>query len=218
MSTYLHEFLALAGLHLLAVASPGPDFALVLRQSLVAGRRAALLSSLGIGTAILLHVAYTVLGVGVLLRASPLAFTCMKWAGAAYLLWLAWCCSKARPARTPSETASQATAPSDSASSGSLGGDRGAFLRGFLTNVLNPKATMFFLALFSVGVSASTPRLVVGLYGLWMAIATAAWFCLVSLCLTHPAALSRFRRNAHWIDWLTGAVMLLFAARLLLAD
>jgi len=216
MSLYLHEFLALAGLHLLAVASPGPDFALVLRQSLIAGRRAALLSSLGIGTAILLHVAYTVLGVGVLLRAYPMALSCMKWAGACYLLWLAWCCSKARPARTDPQLATSATAPTESLPA--RHSDRAAFLRGFLTNVLNPKATMFFLALFSVGVSASTPRLVVGFYGLWMAVATAAWFCLVSLCLTHPAALSRFRRNAHWIDWLTGAVMLLFAARLLLVD
>ncbi len=77
------EFSQVALAHLLAVASPGPDFALVLRQSLTHGRRTALWTSLGIGTAILLHVTYSLLGLGLLIRSSALWFGVVKYAGAA---------------------------------------------------------------------------------------------------------------------------------------
>ncbi len=91
------EFSQVALAHLLAVASPGPDFALVLRQSLTHGRRTALWTSLGIGTAILLHVTYSLLGLGLLIRSSALWFGVVKYAGAAYIAWLGVSALRARP-------------------------------------------------------------------------------------------------------------------------
>ena len=82
------EFGQIVLAHALAVASPGPDFALVLRQSLVHGRKTAIATSFGIGAGILVHVTYSLLGVGLLLKSSPLAFTFLKFVGAAYLGWL----------------------------------------------------------------------------------------------------------------------------------
>ena len=210
MHSHLSEFLLLAFAHLMAVASPGPDFAIVLRQSLVSGRRAALLTSLGIGTAILVHVTYSLLGIGVMIQSSDTAFAVVKWAGALYLLWLAWQGLRARPAID--DGADPAALPNPGR------GTRHAFVTGFLTNVLNPKATLFFLAVFSVGVSPQTPRLIVACYGLWMAVVTAAWFCLVSIFFTQESAVARFRRNAHWIDRITGLVLILFAVKLVLAE
>ena len=72
----------------LAVISPGADFAMVTRTSLLESRRAGLWVALGIGCGVLVHVAYTLLGLGVLLQRLPWLFTLLKWAGAAYLIWL----------------------------------------------------------------------------------------------------------------------------------
>ena len=84
MAKYWSEFLLVALVHLVAVASPGPDFAMVLRQSVIFGRRPAIWTSLGIGTGIFLHVAYSLLGIGLLVRSSVLAFNVLKWLGAIY--------------------------------------------------------------------------------------------------------------------------------------
>ena len=99
MHGYWAQFAAIAVAHLLAVACPGPDFAMVLRQSLAHGRRAAIWTSIGIGTAILLHVTYAVLGIGILLRASHFWFTAVKFLGAAYLAWIGVKALRTRPRR-----------------------------------------------------------------------------------------------------------------------
>ncbi len=206
MHEYWAEFLLVAGLHLGAVASPGPDFAIVLKQSLVHGRKAAIWTSLGVGSAILLHVTYSLLGLGLLVRSSELWFTIVKFAGAAYIAWLGIQSLQARP-RSVSEVPAEPRATA---------GEMGAFMRGFLTNALNPKATLFFISLFVMAVSPTTPKRIQAVYGLWMAVATAAWFCLVAVLFTHDAIRGKFLRHGHWIDRALGVVFLAFAASLLL--
>lgn len=98
MSQYWPEFLTIAVAHLLAVASPGPDFAVVLRQALCQSRRNAWLTALGVGTGILVHVAYSLLGIGLLIQQSLVLFNVLKVVGALYLLWIAFQCLRARPA------------------------------------------------------------------------------------------------------------------------
>jgi RhtB (resistance to homoserine/threonine) family protein len=199
------EFSQVALAHLLAVASPGPDFAIVLRQSLAHGRRTAIRTALGVGTAILLHVAYSLLGLGLLVRGSELWFNLVKYAGAAYLAWIGVQALRAQP--RPEGAAEMAAAPAT----------RGAFALGFLTNALNPKATLFFISLFALVVSPQTPRLVQAAYGLWMAAATAAWFSVVALVFTQEAVRRKFLRHGHWIDRALGVVFLAFAVSLVFA-
>jgi threonine/homoserine/homoserine lactone efflux protein len=165
---------------------------------------------LGIGTGILLHVSYSLLGIGLILRSSPTAFNVLKYAGAAYLAWVGiQALRSARPrAAGPEIATDDATAePSP----------RAAWTTGFLTNALNPKATLFFVALFPVVVNPATPRSVQAGYGLWMALATAAWFSLVSVVFTQPATRRAFLRWSHWIDRALGVVFLGFAVGLALA-
>src|SRR5690606_11474360 len=152
--SYAAEFLLVASAHLLAVASPGPDFALVLRQSITHGRATAIRTSLGIGTGILFHVTYSVLGLALLIRGSEAVFAAVKYAGAAYLIWIGAKALLTRPY--------PATSP---AGAGSDRPKRGAFVTGLLVNVLNPKAVLFFVALFSVGVDPVTPLIVQVGYG-----------------------------------------------------
>src|SRR3954469_5530331 len=88
MRGYWLEFFQVALAHLLAVASPGPDFAVVVKQSLAHGRRIGIWTSIGVGSAISFHVAYSLLGVGLLVRSSPVWFNFVRYAGAGYLAWL----------------------------------------------------------------------------------------------------------------------------------
>ena len=82
---YMNEFLTIALVHLVAVASPGPDFAVVVRNSVAYGRRTAMFTSVGIGLAILLHVAYSLVGLSVVIATTPWLFTTFSYAAAAYL-------------------------------------------------------------------------------------------------------------------------------------
>jgi RhtB (resistance to homoserine/threonine) family protein len=209
MDQHWVEFSKVAVAHLLAVASPGPDFALVLKQSLSRGRRIALCTSLGIGAAILVHVSYSLLGLGLLIRRSETWFLAVKYAGAAYIAWLGFQSLRAQPRTGTMEPAT----PRDAGSSGAR-----AFVSGFLTNVLNPKATLFFISLFALVVSPETPKWIQAGYGVWMATATAAWFCAVSLVFTRPEIRAAFWRGGHWIDRALGVVFLVFAASLAFAN
>lgn len=206
--SYLPEFLLVAAAHLVAVASPGPDFAVVLRQSITHGRRAAIWTSLGIGTGIFLHVGYSLLGLGLLIKSSELWFSLVKYAGAAYLTWIGLNALRARPAQPAvSSAASQASPPAN----------HGAFATGFLVNALNPKAALFFIALFSTVIDARTPRLIQAGYGVWMALATMAWFTCVSLFFTREEVRRAFLRSGHWFERAMGVLLLALAVRLALA-
>jgi RhtB (resistance to homoserine/threonine) family protein len=203
------EFSKVALAHLLAVASPGPDFAIVLKQSLTHGRRTALWTSVGVGTAILLHVTYSLLGLGLLIRGSVLWFTGVKYAGAAYIAWLGVRALRTKPRTMASLTGAEAAVPPSA---------HGAFATGFLTNALNPKVSLFFIALFVLLVNPHTPKLVQAGYGLWMTFATMAWFSLVSVVFTREGVRRRFLRYGHWIDRALGVVFLAFALSLALAS
>ncbi|MEX2044693.1 MAG: LysE family translocator [Opitutus sp.] len=210
MHDYWIEFTKVAIAHLLAVASPGPDFAIVLKQSLVHGRRTAIWTSLGVGTAILLHIGYALLGLGLLIRSSELWFNAVKFAGAGYIAWIGIQSLRARPRNDEAGDVALAAAK--------VPDERGAFAVGFLTNVLNPKATLFFISLFAMVVSPHTPKAIQAAYGIWMAVATAAWFCLVSVVFTREDVRRRFLRHGHWIDRALGVVFLGFAVSLALAS
>src|SRR5476651_2532378 len=97
MSPYLYEFGKIAVAHLLAVASPGPDFAIVLRQSLAHGRRTAVWTSIGIGCGLSVHITYCLLGLGLFLKNSALALAVVKYLGAAYLAYVGVQALRARP-------------------------------------------------------------------------------------------------------------------------
>jgi RhtB (resistance to homoserine/threonine) family protein len=209
------QFLKLAVAHLLAVAAPGPDFAMVVRQSLLHGRRAAIWTSIGIGTAILIHITYALLGLGFLLKASPRSFLALQYVGAAYLAWIGWKGLSSRPHATLSDVPESAK---ESLQAPAQPTAAGAFTTGFLTNIFNPKATFFFVALWATLVNPATPKLIQAAWGLWMSGTTMAWFTLVSLLFTGEAVRSTFLRAGHWIDRAMGAVFIALAVVLALAS
>lgn len=203
------EFLVIASVHLLAVASPGPDFAIVLRYAVRYGRRAAIFASLGIGLGILVHVTYSLVGIGVLISTTPWLFQLLSLLAAGYLLYLAQGALRAKAPKTE-----QAIALEQSASPAR----RKAFSAGFITNGLNPKATLFFLSLFAVVISTETPLSYKLIYGVYLALATAAWFMLLSLVLTNSRVRGMLLLKGYWFDRVMGVLLLLLALQLLLTS
>lgn len=206
IQNYWLEFVTIASVHLLAVASPGPDFAVVLKHSISYGRRAAIITSIGVGLGILVHVAYSLLGIGILLKTTPWLFQMVSYLAAAYLFYLGW---GAIRSQAPDKANN-----SQSASPVYLS-DKKAFAVGFLTNGLNPKATLFFLSVFAVVVSADTPNQVKLVYGLYLAFATGVWFCLLSFFLSSQRVRLFIGEKGYWFDRVMGAVLILLAVKLI---
>jgi RhtB (resistance to homoserine/threonine) family protein len=205
--TPLALFATVALAHLLAVASPGPDFAMVVRQSLAFGRGAGVWTAAGIGSGILFHVGYGLFGLGWLTQRYPGALAALGFAGAAFLVWMG--CQSLRAKPLP-ETTEQLPAPQP--------GDWKKFFGiGVLTNVLNPKAMLFFVALFAAVITGATSLALKLALGLWIPLTTFAWFAFVATVLGNPGTRRKFRHAAHWIDRAMGAVLLVLGGGMLLA-
>jgi RhtB (resistance to homoserine/threonine) family protein len=209
-SSYFTEFLSLAIIHFLAVVAPGPDFAITVRQSVRYGRLVGLFTALGIGAGISVHVLYTLLGIGALMHATPWLLSVAKVVGGAYILYLGISLLKSKPTQALDEVQGGTVAVDEQ----TIGK---AFRIGFLTNATNPKATLFFLAIFTTVVSAQTPMKIQALYGLWMCCVNAAWFMIVSFLFSSPRVRQLFLRMGHWFERTMGLVLVFFAGRLLLS-
>jgi len=207
MHTYLIEFASLMTIFAFVIVSPGADLAMVLRQSVVHGRRNAILSSIGIGTSLMLHVTYTILGLGLIISQSIVLFNIVKWCGVAYLVYIG---VKSLRAGKTDITGTTITRASDQKTQGGTK----AFLLGFVANALNPKPVFFFLSIFSTVVSIHTPTAVKFGYGLVMASCLILWFIGVSFFLTTPRMRAAFSRASQWIDRVSGVVFITLGLKL----
>ncbi len=220
IQNYWMEFFTIATVHLLAVASPGPDFAVVLKHSISFGRRAAVLTSIGVGLGILVHVAYSLLGIGLLIKTTPWIFNLFSYVAAGYLAYLGWGAIRSQPSNNQSVNVE--SSDSEGSNTKSINeqtieitmSDKKAFWIGLLTNGLNPKATVFFLSLFAVVVSAQTPNSVKLFYGLYLAVATGIWFCMLSYVLSSKNIRAFIQRKSYWFDRVMGAILILLAVKL----
>ncbi|WP_299940570.1 LysE family transporter [uncultured Nitratireductor sp.] len=196
------EWLAVITITTFAVISPGPDFAMVARNSLSLSRRAGILTAIGIGAGVLVHFGYTLLGIGFLIRETPALLGVLKLAGAAYLVWLGAKMLRSCDAETP-------IAANEPALS-----DLGALRIGFLTNALNPKTTIFIVSLFIQIVHVNTPLATRIAYGLYISLAHVAWFAVVSLFLGAPRLQMSIYNLRHWIDRIFGILLVCFGIAL----
>ncbi|GAA0773291.1 LysE family translocator [Roseibium denhamense] len=200
------EWLAVFTITIFAVLSPGPDFAMVSRNALIVSRRAGVVTALGIAAGVLIHVGYTLLGVGILIEKSPVLFSVLKTIGAAYLVYLGATMLLSRKMTAKTNEAAKAI------------GSLAALRTGFLTNVLNPKTTIFIVSLFLQVVSPSTPLVMQLAYGVFISAAHAVWFALVAVFFSSPKIQERLYAMKHWIDRAFGATLIGFGISLAAAN
>lgn len=197
-SIYLGEFLILASALFIALLSPGPDFAMILKQSVSYGKRASIFSSIGIGLGVSVHVVYTLLGIGLIISKSIVLFNIVKYLGAVYLIYLGFMSLKSKGMKLQNTQIAQKENMSDFKS----------FSIGFLCNALNPKATLFFLSMFTVVISIDTPMYIQAIYGLFCMFATIIWFVCLSLFLSHKKVRAFFNSFGIWFDRVVGVVLI----------
>lgn len=191
-------FVTIGLLHLIALASPGPDFALILRTSL--HRPTAIGAAIGIAIAILLHATFSLTGISLLIANHPWLFILVRLVGALYLGWLGWGALKA---------AWQGGAAASLQAGGEHGGLVQGIRRGLATNLLNPKALLFFVGLLAAMVTPQVSGLTRGLLVIELFLLSLAWFGLLAWSLSTPGAQRLLGRVQRPLNLVTG---LLFGA------
>ena len=201
----IDDLLLFAGAALLMVLTPGPNMIYLISRSICQGRRAGVVSLLGVVTGFLVHMFAAAIGLTALFLAVPLAYELLRWAGAAYLLYLAW--QAVRPgARSPFEAKALPADPP-----GKL------FLMGFLTNVLNPKIAVFYLSIFPQFVSPEHGPVFAQSVVLGSTQIAISFSVNLAIALSAARLASWFVRKPRWLAaqrWVMGAVLAALALRL----
>lgn len=208
MDALLAGWLTVGVAALVVIVSPGPNMAMTLRNSLTRSRRAGVETAFGLALGDAVHVAYCLLGIAVVISQSILLFNVIKWAGAAYLIFVGIKSLRAR--RYDPGEAGRPDATREPM------GTLTAVRSGFLTSLLNPKVTLFFLALFTQVIQPDTPLLWKALYGLTVVGIELAWCALVATVVSTAPVKRRFEAFAHWIERATGAILIALGIRLAL--
>ena len=195
----IHDLYLFIAAALLLNVTPGPDTALVIGQSMRHGLRGGVLASLGVSAGCYVHIAAAAIGLSALLLTSALAFTVIKWIGVCYLCYVGLRMLLAR------ETAFQATDDQPKASNS-------IFWQGFLTNVLNPKVALFFLAFLPQFIDANAPQkaLAFVFLGLIINVGGTVWLLMVAWAASRTT--SAIRGSARIKPWLERAIGAMFVA------
>lgn len=193
----MNELIAVALFTILAVISPGADFAMVTRSSYAQGRKAGLAAALGIALGVQVHVLYTVLGIAVIISQSPALFLAMKVLGAGYLIYLGY-----KSLTNTTRIRLDGLGQDDSASLWM------ALRSGFLTNALNPKTMLFVVSAYTQVVQPSSPLAVDFAYGAFMSVAHWLWFSLVAVFFSSAALRKAMIERQVVVDRLIGVALI----------
>lgn len=205
---YLPELSTVAVVHMLAVMSPGPDFIMVTRNSLMYSRRTGIYSAVGLGLGILVHVTYSLIGIAFIISQSIVLFSIIKYLGAAYLIYIGY---KSIRAKTLHHGEENIVKTEDISKLKAIG-------IGFLTNVLNPKASLFFLSLFTQVINPSTPTTIKLFYGIEMSVATFLWFALIAILFSNSYFKHKIESIQVYIVKSMGAILILLGIKVALSE
>ena len=213
------ELYSVAIITLLAVISPGPDFAMISKTALLKGRRDGLLCALGISVAISMHLSYTLLGLGIVFANNLWVLNTLRYLGATYLIWLGvsalWPDIKAVFLKATSQQICEPL-KSENSPQNKPTRNSSAFWSGFACNALNPKTMLFIVSLFSQVISTDSTLLMELSYGAYIAIVHFVWFGLVACLLTSAKIQKKVLAFKIWIERITGLLMTSLGLRLLI--
>lgn len=197
----MFTFFAITLIIILAAVSPGPDFFLVVKNSLLYNRKAGLLTAAGVASSLLIHSSYCIVGLGVLITQSLVIFNLIKYLGAGYLIYIG---IKSLLAKRTHPNYLHLHHISGTVKSSKI------FTEGLLCNLLNPKAILFILAFFTLIIKPNTPWLSRIGYGLEISLIHLIWFSILAMIITHKSVKSRLDALQHYIIKLMGIVLISF--------
>lgn len=194
-------------IHLLAVMSPGPDFFMALKNSITYSRKTGIYTAIGFGLGIAVHIFYSLAGLALIISQSIIIFNTIKYIGVLYLIYIG-----IQSFRSKRSTITiKKNAPKEDIASYQ------AIRMGFLTNVLNPKATLFFLSLFTLVVSPDTHTTTLIIISLIMIFDTMLWFSLVAIFITHTRVRQAYSRYQKAIEKVFGGILIIIGLKIALS-
>ena len=189
----MNEIIAIAIITLLAVISPGADFALVSRNSYLYGRKQGIYTAYGIACAVWIHISYSVLGLSFLKHYIPNLLHIIQYIGALYLMYIGY------KTFTQQQISDHATH--------TLLRPRQAFIQGFLGNSLNPKTTLFVMSIFAQLLRGNHGLTHLIGYGMFISASHLLWFLLISLFCSTPVIRNKILRKQVSINRVIGIVL-----------
>lgn len=204
----MNALLIVALIHLVSVASPGPDFAMVTKNALTASRKAGLLTVAGITAGIMVHLIYSFLGIGVVISNSIVLFNVIKYLGAIYLIYIGLKSLLIKDKNLAKQNVDVELETEETRSYFYY------FKLGFLTNLLNPKAAVYFVSLFSQFIHTENGIILNGLFGLEVLMITFSWFAFVTIALSNNKVKAKFRNLKTYIDKAFGVALVALGIRI----
>lgn len=200
----MNEIIAIAVITLLAVISPGADFALVSRNSYLYGHKQGIYTAYGIACAVWIHISYSVLGLSFLKHYIPNLLHIIQYIGALYLMYIGY------KTFTQQQISDHATH--------TLLRPRQAFIQGFLGNSLNPKTTLFVMSIFAQLLRGNHGLTHLIGYGMFISASHLLWFLLISLFCSTPVIRNKILRKQVSINRVIGTVLATLGLCLLLTN
>lgn len=181
---------------------PGPDLILLIKNSLQSGRKSGIATSLGVAVALIIHIAYTILGFAIVLEHFPFLINIIKILGSAYLIWLGWNTLKPEP-KNNAESPEEITPTQNSF--------KNSFYQGFMCNFLNPNSALFFLSVFSQLVNPGIPIYMSWLFGFIIIFIVAVFYVAFAYAISNLKFRRFYLRYKSWFDRSLGLILILFA-------
>jgi RhtB (resistance to homoserine/threonine) family protein len=188
-----------------ALMSPGPDLLVVMTNTLQGRTRDGVLTAAGIATGLVFHMGYCIGGLGLLLVNYQSLYIAVKWLGSLYLLYLGVNSLKSKGTDLHRRAVLRNSAVSV---------DTHMYQRGFLTNLLNPKAALFFVALFSQILDPSAGIGVLVSFSAICILSAFLWFCFIAYVMNLKAARDVYSKSSIWIDRLFGILFICLAIKI----
>lgn len=201
-----HLWLSLALICVMGALSPGPSLAVVVKNTLFGGSKQGYATAISHGAGVALYAALTALGIGVVIVQSPMLFSFIQYAGAAFLVYLGIKALMSKKQNLDFKEDENLEAVNRQAING--------WRDGFLIAFLNPKLAIFFLALFSQFVDADASYQQKIIMVSTVGIIDTLWYLIVAFMFSRGPVLEKLKRNSHIIDKITGSFLILLAARI----
>ncbi|WP_269915277.1 LysE family translocator [Acinetobacter sp. HY1485] len=195
------ELYAVILITLLAVISPGADFAIVTKNSYLYGKKTGLLTAVGISLGVLTHVTYTLFAIGFVMAYTPYILNFIKYIGAFYLVYIGY--KTFTQAIILDQNSSQTLTPFS------------ALKYGFFTNALNPKTTLFVISTYTQIVSPQTNEFLLIGYGLFMSFAHFIWFGILAIVFSTQNLRQKMIQKQKVINKIIGSILTVLGISLL---
>lgn len=202
--SHFAEFTTITSIILVGIISPGPDFLLITKHSLLFSKKAAIFSALGISMGTMVHTLYSLIGLGFIISESLILFSLIKYLGAIYLVFLAFKSFNSHPQKNSGHKDIKIQTSSTR-----------AFIIGFLTDITNPKAILFYLSLFTLVIKPTTSISMKMFYGLEVFIFTFIWFSFIVFLLSYHLIANKLQKFQNYLEKFINFAFLVFGLKLI---